>query len=313
MTVGVLLLSLAAALSFATSSALKHASAHDAEHLAEHGSAELSRPARVSGLFGAAGRFVAATVAHPLWLAGIVADLVGLGLQVLALHFGALSVVQPLLVTGLIFALVLGRARRRIAPSQWLWAAVLCAALAGFLVLSGTATHTVADKADRMPALISALAGLVLAAGAVTAGLRRGSHSYRAASTGVAVGVVYAGTAALLKALTDRAAGGWHPVLFSWQLPAVIALGALGLMLNQLAFRLGPLTSSLPAISTVDPLLSIAIGVAVYDEHIRHGPLSGTGLMVLLLVLCVAIVRLSVYQAEPDAHAHIPAPAEMAG
>jgi hypothetical protein len=190
---------------------------------------------------------------------------------------------------------------------------VLCAALAGFLLLSGTAGHVVADKADRLPAVIAAIAGLVLAVGAVSLGLRRGSHSYRAASTGVAVGVIYAGTAALLKALTDRAAGGWEPVLLSWQLPAVIVLGALGLMLNQVAFRLGPLTASLPAISTVDPLLSIAIGVAVYDEHIRHGPFSGTGLLVLLLVLCVAIVRLSVFQAGPDGLSSDQEPAELAG
>jgi len=81
-------------LAFATSSSLKHASAGqvpDAQDL---------HPKSV-------GRLVAATLAHPLWLGGIVADVVGLSLQVAALHLGALAVVQPLMISGLLFALIL--------------------------------------------------------------------------------------------------------------------------------------------------------------------------------------------------------------
>jgi hypothetical protein len=55
----------------------------------------------------------------------------------------------------------------------------------------------------------------------------------------------------------------------------------------------GPLAASLPAISTVDPLFSIALGVIIYDEQIRHGLTAGVGLGALLLVLGVAIIQLS--------------------
>ncbi len=109
----------------------------------------------------------------------------------------------------------------------------------------------------------------------------------------MAVGTIYAATAALLKALTGIALHGPVALFTSWQLYAVVVAGAGGLLLNQLAFQAGPLASSLPAISTVDPLFSIALGVIIYDEQIRHGVVPGLGLGALLLVLGVAVIQLA--------------------
>ena len=84
------------------------------------------------------GGFIRATLSQPLWLGGIACDIIAVGLQVLALHLGSLSVVQPLLITGLLFALIL-RPRvehHRISRRQLSWAVVLTAALAGFLLLA---------------------------------------------------------------------------------------------------------------------------------------------------------------------------------
>jgi hypothetical protein len=132
---------------------------------------------------------------------------------------------------------------------------------------------------------------------------------------GVALGAVYAASAALLKSLTDIRS----PValLTSWHLYAVILLGAFSLLLTQLTFQAGPMTASLPAMSTVDPLLSIAIGVVVYDEHLRSGPAAGAGLIGLLVVLGAAILQLSRVEAhhhpqvqgcsEEDAESHVEA------
>jgi drug/metabolite transporter (DMT)-like permease len=103
---------------------------------------------------------------------------------------------------------------------------------------------------------------------------------------------VYAATAALLKGLTDRAVEGPLVALTSWQLYTVVVVGAIGLFLSQLAFQAGPLTASLPAIATVDPLLSIVVGVLVYDEHIHRGPWSGLGLVVLMGVLGASVIQL---------------------
>lgn len=283
MTTGVVVAtSVAAAAAFATSSTLKHISAGRIPH-----------EARTTA--GSIRRLVAATVRHPFWLAGIAADVVALSLQVTALRLGALAVVQPLLVSGLLFALLLRQlTHRRLRRAEIGWAVVLVASLAGFLVLSGTASASgPPESVDRISALLVALTGLGLTVGCVLIGRRGGPAARSAALLGVATGTIYAATAALIKELTTLASSGPAAVLLSWQLAALVVLGASGLVLNQLAFQAGPLSASLPATSAVDPLASIVIGVVVYDEAIRPGFLAGAGSIVLLAVLSVAVIALA--------------------
>ena len=277
-------LSVSAALAFSVSTTLKNRSASQVPPA-------LPTRARRGTLVG----FTSATVRHPLWLAGLLADGVGLVCQIIALHLGALAVVQPLMVTGLLFALVLRHHRPwHMSTRELLWGALLVACLIGFLTLSGSvsgAQHP--SAADRLPAVIAAAAGLLTSLACLTLARRRVPPASRAALIGVAVGSVYAATAALIKATTDVGGSrGWATVLISWQLYTALALGAIGLFLTQVAFQAGPLTASLPAISTVDPLLSITIGVLVYDEHIHRGPLGGAILLLLMLVLAASVIEL---------------------
>lgn len=304
MTTGwlVLALSLSAAGAFAMSSTLKHVSAGQVPNAQDLQARSL-------------GRFVKATLSHPLWLGGIVADVVGLSLQILALHLGALAVVQPLMVCGLLFALVLRqRAGGHVSHRELAWAGVLTLALGGFLLLAGTAHQPASpEPPDRVPAVAAAVAGLVLAIVCVLLG-RRFRHGGRSAALlGIAVGGIYAATAALLKALTSIALDGSVTLLTSWQLYTVLVVGAGGLLLNQLAFQAGPLAASLPAISTVDPLASITIGVIVYDEQIRHGLASGLELGALLLLLGIAVIQLArLGSTTTSAAGNVPVSAESA-
>lgn len=269
-----------AALLFATSSTLKHMSA-SAVPVAPAG-----RPHRLLG-------FVRATVVHRLWLLGIACDAGALALQVVALHLGTLVVVQPLLISGLVFALLLRRAtgRQHVSGRQLGWAGVLVAALGGFVAL--TATGPTAAAADRLPAVVAGVGVLVATAGCVALGRSVSSRGGAAALLGAGVGIVYAATAALLKALTDIATS--HPLhlLVAWQTYLTIVAGAVGLLLNQLAFQAGPLAASLPATAAVDPLVSIVLGLAVFDEHVRDTVAGGAVPSVLLAAVVVCIVQLA--------------------
>ena len=84
--------------------------------------------------------------------------------------------------------------------------------------------------------------------------------------------MAFAATAGLLKEGMDSLNRGFGALFTTWPLYALIVIGALGLLLNQLAFRAGPLRFSLPAITTIDPIASLIIGVAVFDEKFRDGP-----------------------------------------
>ncbi len=191
----VVLLSLSAALAFALSSSLKHVSAGHAPD------AQSLRPGRLA-------TFIRATLSHPLWLGGIACDVVGLTLQILALHLGALAVVQPLLVSGLLFALFF-RQRfegHQITRRQAVWAILLTAMLAGFLLVAGSGNPPGRHQtADRLPALVAGIVGAALAITCVELGRRQRAEGRSAALLGIAVGIVYAATAALLKGVTDIA------------------------------------------------------------------------------------------------------------
>lgn len=278
----VLLLSLTAALAFAMSSSLKHLSA-------------ASVPDAQSLHLGKLGGFIRATVTHRLWLAGIGCDIVGLASQTVALHLGALAVVQFLLLSSLLFALVL-RARfggHRITRGQAAWAAVLTASLAGFLLLASPTPPSAVASTHSLPVLVGGVLAAVAALSCIVVGWRQHNRARAAVLFGIAVGIIYAVTAALLKSVTDVAARGLLDLVTSWQLYTLIAVGAAGLILAQLAFQAGPLAATLPATATVDPIASLAIGVFIYQENLRPGLGVGLALVLLLAVLVTAVVKLN--------------------
>jgi drug/metabolite transporter (DMT)-like permease len=84
---------------------------------------------------------------------------VGLGLHAFALHVGALAVVQPLLVLGVLFALPLQRRlnRERIRRVELLWALALVAGLGGFLIVATAGVAPTHEAADRGPAIVAGL------------------------------------------------------------------------------------------------------------------------------------------------------------
>ena len=276
-------LALASAFASAMSTTLKKAAANRS---ARSGQAER----RLAGL------------GNPLWFAGLGCDVIGVGLQVVALHYGALALVQPLLVSGLIFALILRHvgSSSRMTTRELLWAGVLVACLTGFLFFSGATTGSGGSQtADRGAAVITGVAILTAIAACMVLARHTVPPTGRAALLGVAVGAVYALTAALIKAASDVfAAHGLIALVTSWQLWALLFMGAAGQFLTQRAFQAGPITSSLPAISTVDPLLSVLIGVLVYHEVLNRGPLGGLVLLVLLLLLVTAVIQLGRVESE---------------
>jgi hypothetical protein len=278
---------LAAAAFFAAGSALQHHSA---------GAIPPFTGFRPRGL----GRFAWDTLRHPSWLAGTGADIFGLGFHALALNQGPLTLVQPVLVTGVIFALPLRAAldRRPPATGEMIMAAALAAGLILFLVSATPGSPAVAP-ADHTPVVVTIV--VVAVTMAICAGTGRRLHGSAAAAVlGVGAGVSFAATAAALKGSTDALSHGLTALFTGWPLYLLIAAGSIGLLLNQLAFSSGPLRSSLPAITTLDPLASLVIGVVVYDEQLRTGPLPVAGAALGLIVVVAATLALTRSGAEPS-------------
>ncbi|MDR0344248.1 MAG: DMT family transporter, partial [Nocardiopsaceae bacterium] len=222
---------------------------------------------------------------NPLWISGWVADGLGFAAQARAVHVGSLSVVQPVLVTTLLFSLPLAAAGswNRLRWSDWAGGLATCAGLA--LVLSGR--REAAVPAVHQPRLMVMVALAVAAAGGLALAARARLARGRAVPLAVAAGVMFALGAAFTKLVTDSlATRGVAETAAYWPSYALIAVSATGLVLQQAAFTAGTLPATMAALTITDPLLSYALGVGGFGEHVPLGAgrlafsLAGVGLAI---------------------------------
>lgn len=232
-------------------------------------------------------------IRHPLWLLGMLCMGGTFVFTALALYFGQLATVQPILVTELIFTLAL-RALwlgDRIATRTWGAAALLCAGLIGFLVVAQPREgHGHPTPAAWVVALGSRGAVIVV----LLVASRWGSPARRAALLGTAAALVWAIDAAFVKAATEvLARDGWGGLFLHWPVYAVVASGVLGTVLLQAAFAVGPLSASQSALLIVDPLASIALGIELFGEQLNNSPVAIALEVVSLAVMFAGVVLLS--------------------
>lgn len=237
-------------------------------------------------------RLVLVLARQPLWLAGLGLGLVGAALQALAVSEGALLVVQPLLVTGLLLALPLSVLveHRRPAAAEWGWAVAVVVGLALFLTAArpGSGQATATEGALKAGVLV-AVGAAALAAGLSTA---RGGR-YRALLLGLGGGTALGAAGGLLKEVTGRFDAGGVTAALSWPLLALVLAGAAGVVLNQSSYRVGVLTASQPAITIAEPVAAAGIGAWAFGERLSDHPLA-LALQVAGLALMVgAVIQLS--------------------
>lgn len=224
------------------------------------------------------------------WLVGMAASLLGLGLHIWALHLGDLAVVQPLVVTALVFSFIFRDALDRRFPTRHVlaWSAVTAVGLAIF-VTAGSSTTTTAAM-DGRAATILIGAGAVFAAGATYAATRvTGTRSGVLLGTGA--GIVFGLIGGTLKAVTDAAAAG--DLLSSWPLYTLVPLGIAGFVLNQRAYHQAPLHTSLPALNLLNPLVAVAFGIVVFHERPADDVVSLLGEIVGLAAVLAGIFFLA--------------------
>ena len=210
---------------------------------------------------------------RPLWLASIVATVIGAALQGLALHFGPLALVQPILVCDLLFAVLIASGLRRTAPDRGIFAGVVCCTVGVgvFLAVSQptTGTETVVSPTAVLP--LAVLLGVVLAC--CLAWAKFGSRTARPLVLALACGVCNGVSAFLLKLVTFSLAHGFSEPLDQWPLYALAVVGPVGFLLNQEAFQAGTLIApALAVITTVTSLVSIGIGYLWLNETVASGP-----------------------------------------
>jgi hypothetical protein len=252
-------------------------------------------------------QFVRYLVANPLWLFGWLALAGSFVFQALALHNGLISVVQPLLVTELVFALVLRRLwlRQRIRAVTWWSAAVTCVSLSLFLAVSEPTGSSTAPAGGEW---VGATVASITAAGLLCLLAVRGTPGRRAALLGAATAVLWALVATYIKATTDSLTRyGLGGMFGHWPVYALILGGLTAELLDQTTLHVGPLSMSQPFLVVVDPIVSIALSVWVFDESFtENAPRLAIGSFSFAL-MCASVVALA--RTAPATMNSAPAPA----
>ncbi len=234
-------------------------------------------------------------VRQPVWLLGALFLLGTFAFSALALYFGPLSVVQPILVLELIFTLAF-RAfllHDDIAGRTWFAALLLCLGLGVFLAVASP------SEGSHIPTAGQWLVALSTRGAAVVVLLylsRFGTPARRAGLLGAATAVVWSVDAAFVKQTTDVLARHGIPgLLLHWPLYGMIATGVLGTSMLQAAFSVGPLAASQATMLIIDPLASITLGIELFHEQLQTGGGAVVGAVLGLTVLAVGVVLLSVW------------------
>ncbi len=260
----------------------------NAVNLMTQHSASAGAPKREKGW-----RLVAYLFRQPLWLLGWIAAVGGFAFQAVALHYGQLSVVQPILVTELVFVLVLRRAwiRQDVARAAWTAVLVVCGALAVFLaVAEPTGGHLTPETAEWLSALL--VFGGVMALLAVLG--MRGSPTRRTALFAVAAALAWALMATFLKTATETlTTSGISGMLTRWPVYALVAAAITGTLLEQSALHVGPLSVSQPLLVIINPLASIILSVWLFDERFTDSPAKIATAVVAMAILAVGVIALS--------------------
>ena len=239
-------------------------------------------------------RIVVDLVRQPLWLAAIGANIVGFALQVVALSFGSLALVQPILACDLMFAVLIlwyqgQRANLKFPKVKHMVAGVAATTVgvAGFLAIGQPSGGRTQVSFGILPPLAI---GIVVVAGGCLAVAAR-NRNLRPFALALACGVCYGVAAFLIKLLTSEFGGGLGQVFTNWPIYVFAVVGPAGYILNQDAFQQGTLLAPVQAIiSAADPVISIALGIGWLAVRLRGGPANIAGEIVSLLLLTAGIV-----------------------
>jgi drug/metabolite transporter (DMT)-like permease len=235
-------------------------------------------------------RLLAHLIRQPVWLLGIAAMVCGQVLGALALDEADLGRVEPLLATNLIFALVIAHVVYQEPLSREVLGGGLLVTVGVVIFLAVGQPHGGRTTGPWSFRWIGAGAVLAVAALLVLAAAPRSLRTKAmlfAAAAGMLFGVQDALTRSSLLMLGEGLAVG----LRSWQPYALIVIAVLSLLLAQSAFDAAPIGISLPAMTAVEPVIGIILGILVFAEHLR---LTGTALAAEVIGLMMIVAGIAV-------------------
>jgi drug/metabolite transporter (DMT)-like permease len=275
-----ILLSLAASLCTATSSICQRLGARNLE--------------KCGDMRGFDALLVFRLARQPTWLIGFACMIAGFGFQVSALRYGPLALVQPILAMELLFVFgylaLRTRGSRRTRWREWIAAVAMSAGISVFI---RAAAPTGGQDHASAALWWLAGAGTLVAVSIAVAASRGGSSSHRAACLGIATGIAWGFTAAVIKELSSHIPAGPAAVFTNWSPYVLMGVGALAMLLTSHAMAAGPLAASQPGFTIGDPVTAILLGFFVFNERLGTSAAALAAEVIGLIVLALGVWILS--------------------
>jgi drug/metabolite transporter (DMT)-like permease len=246
---------------------------------------------------------------HPSWLVGLLLSAVAFALHAFALSRGDLALVQPIISSGIVFAVVIRAAlEHRFPPGHTLvWLVITWAGLALFLAVRPPTAE--APPRNGLGAVLVGL-GVVLALVGMAVVRRIRAPQLRGAILAAVSGVLFGLVAGLVKLVLAHLGGGLGAVLGSWSFWALVVTGIWAVLLNQRAYQATRLSVTTPILNVAEVAIAILFGLLVLGEDPGQSPTIIVGEVAGLALVLAGVIKLA--SAEGPALAAEPAPAAEA-
>ena len=245
-------------------------------------------------------RRVLAMLRTPVWLIGTLFILTGAGFHLLGVNLAPVTVIQPVGILAVPFAVLLAARKNRSTPTRGMWLAIAMA-VAGIVTFTffssrSAATNTLIDMQMILVAsvIVWALAGLFVVLAA------NGPHGSRCLAWATAGAFLYGLATALMKTTLELYQQGQEgPLMFWLSLSGLLLCYGVGAWFIQQAYASGPAEIVVGSMPVIESLVAVAFGIIVLGEGRHIGTISAAGMVTMGALAAWGVTLLSKYH--PDA------------
>jgi hypothetical protein len=229
---------------------------------------------------------------RPWWLLGFVGEFGGFAIHAVALHAGPLTIVQMLTASSLIFSVATVRvwSGRRLGWVTWAACLAVVAGIGAFVALTSpglSVGHALPRHAGLAALCLGAGAAPFAVAGLAAAGRRR------AILLALAAGLADTGMAVVTMAFTHSLGHGLSGIVTAWPTYALVFVGPCSVLLTQTAYQAGRPMITLPVVTVVTPVASLAAGVVLLGETTRLSTANAAAVCAAVLVTVAGLIVLA--------------------
>jgi drug/metabolite transporter (DMT)-like permease len=242
------------------------------------------------------------------WLIGLATSVVGFGLQAVGLFLAPVVLVQPLIVTELLFALPLAAwyAGTRLGRREWGGAVLVAVGITTFVLIgnpSGDSSHITTTATFTISVFTGGGVAIVVAIAESFAS----RPMIRASGLALASSACF-GMLSVMTKVVGRQFQHDHIHALTHSQPYLLAVFAItGLLLSQTAFRIAPLSVSLPLIDIGEPAIASLLAVLALHEHLDLGSGTAVGVALSATAATLGVIVLNSSPLVHDAQAEVTA------